>query len=249
MYPYLSCRYFRAVICSVCVMLLLLKQLHKKGASKIKRDACSAHAYQSMHCAACILILLAPCTTSCPAVAEVLTVCRDATSTAEPSNNGSTTASPGHSRSSRPVPSDPDIAQVLRQVQLGPLLDRVTSDGGLGLDTTADWASILSLGEQQRLAFARYIWTSMLASGCLDRRTKHRSLCTIKLMPVPAVLYCPMQGYRTKQMYQQTVTCAAVSVCHGMHTCLPQPATSVYALQDHYVKTQAGYHGRGYQCS
>ncbi|KAL3144128.1 hypothetical protein ABBQ32_003918 [Trebouxia sp. C0010 RCD-2024] len=82
---------------------------------------------------------------------------RDATSTAEPSNNGSRNASPGQSRSSRLVPSDQDIAQVLRLVQLGPLLDRVTSNGGLGLDTTADWASILSLGEQQRLAFARII--------------------------------------------------------------------------------------------
>ena len=74
--------------------------------------------------------------------------------------------SPAPSRSTRAVPSDHDIGQVLRQVQLGPLLDRVSSDDGLGLDTTADWASILSLGEQQRLAFARYHvlshWLSML---------------------------------------------------------------------------------------
>lgn len=28
--------------------------------------------------------------------------------------------------------------------------------GARGLDATADWASMLSLGEQQRLAFARY---------------------------------------------------------------------------------------------
>lgn len=83
------------------------------------------------------------------------TVYRDTTSSAESSTNGSTGTSPAPSRSSRAVPSDQDIGQVLRQVQLGPLLDRVTSDGGLGLDTTADWASILSLGEQQRLAFAR----------------------------------------------------------------------------------------------
>jgi len=52
----------------------------------------------------------------------------------------------------------------MRQVQLGPLLDRVSGDAGAGLDTSADWASILSLGEQQRLAFARYCKCRMHAS-------------------------------------------------------------------------------------
>ncbi|KAA6420322.1 MAG: abc transporter family [Trebouxia sp. A1-2] len=83
---------------------------------------------------------------------------RDATSSGGASaddTNGSA-ASPS-SRSMRAVPSDQEICQVLRQVQLGPLLDRVSSDAGAGLDTSADWASMLSLGEQQRLAFARII--------------------------------------------------------------------------------------------
>jgi putative ATP-binding cassette transporter len=51
-------------------------------------------------------------------------------------------------------PNAPDISddrarQVLRQVQLGHLIDR--------LDEVADWGRILSLGEQQRLAFGRLL--------------------------------------------------------------------------------------------
>ena len=51
-------------------------------------------------------------------------------------------------------------AQVLRDVRLGHLLDRQRQGSNpksaeAVLDTEADWASVLSLGEQQRLAFAR----------------------------------------------------------------------------------------------
>jgi len=53
----------------------------------------------------------------------------------------------------RPIPSDDDMRAVLRDVQLGPLLDRVGGD----LNAVADWAAILSLGEQQRIAFARVL--------------------------------------------------------------------------------------------
>ena len=82
---------------------------------------------------------------------------RDATSSGGTNADGTngSAASPS-SRSMRAVPSDQEICHVLRQVQLGPLLDRVSGDAGVGLDTSADWASMLSLGEQQRLAFARY---------------------------------------------------------------------------------------------
>ncbi len=82
---------------------------------------------------------------------------RDASSSGGTSTDDTdgSAASPS-SRSMRAVPSDQEICQVLRQVQLGPLLDRVSRDAGAGLDTSADWASMLSLGEQQRLAFARY---------------------------------------------------------------------------------------------
>ncbi|DBA90594.1 hypothetical protein WJX77_005457 [Trebouxia sp. C0004] len=83
---------------------------------------------------------------------------RNATSSGGASVDGTngSEASPS-SRSMRAVPSDQEICHVLRQVQLGPLLDRVSRDAGAGLDTSADWASMLSLGEQQRLAFARII--------------------------------------------------------------------------------------------
>lgn len=50
--------------------------------------------------------------------------------------------------------SDDDIHQVLQQVNLGQLADRI---GGLNVE--ADWSTILSLGEQQRLAFARILLT------------------------------------------------------------------------------------------
>ncbi|MEB3231715.1 MAG: ABC transporter ATP-binding protein/permease [Leptolyngbyaceae bacterium] len=50
--------------------------------------------------------------------------------------------------------SDDEIHHVLQQVNLGQLAERVG-----GLDVEADWATILSLGEQQRLAFARVLLT------------------------------------------------------------------------------------------
>ena len=59
----------------------------------------------------------------------------------------------------KPLPSDSDLERVLRQVRLGLLLDRGSASNGKnpgkGLDHLADWSGILSLGEQQRLAFAR----------------------------------------------------------------------------------------------
>ena len=62
----------------------------------------------------------------------------------------------------KPLPSDAALEEVLHKVRLGLLLKRSSSGGanvrngdGKGLDTLADWGGILSLGEQQRLAFAR----------------------------------------------------------------------------------------------
>ncbi|GBG78463.1 hypothetical protein CBR_g26493 [Chara braunii] len=49
-------------------------------------------------------------------------------------------------------PSDDDLREVLNRVMLGHLLDRAD-----GLDSDVEWASVLSLGEQQRLAFARLL--------------------------------------------------------------------------------------------
>ena len=53
----------------------------------------------------------------------------------------------------RPLPTDDEMRAVLRAVQLAPLLDRVDGD----LTTSADWAAVLSLGEQQRIAIARVL--------------------------------------------------------------------------------------------
>ncbi|KAM1234839.1 hypothetical protein ACFX2J_004379 [Malus domestica] len=49
-------------------------------------------------------------------------------------------------------PTTEDLIQVLEDVRLGNLLSRFSS-----LDTSNDWSSVLSLGEQQRLAFARLL--------------------------------------------------------------------------------------------
>ena len=67
---------------------------------------------------------------------------------------------------SRRPPGDEELRAVLAQVRLSPLLQRcgpsasANSNGNgsaaVGLECRADWAAMLSLGEQQRLAFARY---------------------------------------------------------------------------------------------
>jgi len=48
--------------------------------------------------------------------------------------------------------TDHDLAAVLETVNLGNLVERVG-----GLDITLPWAEMLSLGEQQRLTFARLL--------------------------------------------------------------------------------------------
>lgn len=49
-------------------------------------------------------------------------------------------------------PTTDDIIRVLEDVRLGYILSRFND-----LDSTYDWSSVLSLGEQQRLAFARLL--------------------------------------------------------------------------------------------
>ncbi|XP_062093029.1 ABC transporter D family member 2, chloroplastic [Humulus lupulus] len=56
-----------------------------------------------------------------------------------------------NTRSERNKPTTEDIIQVLENVRLGYLLSR------FNLDSTYEWSSVLSLGEQQRLAFARLL--------------------------------------------------------------------------------------------
>ncbi len=67
--------------------------------------------------------------------------------------------------SARARPSDEELEEALRQVRLDALLRRSSASSSnngsngtgsaTGLDSLADWAGVLSLGEQQRLAFAR----------------------------------------------------------------------------------------------
>lgn len=63
-----------------------------------------------------------------------------------------------HARDARCVnekpkkPTSDDLIQVLNDVSLGHLLSRFD-----GLDSTHEWSSVLSLGEQQRLAFGRLL--------------------------------------------------------------------------------------------
>lgn len=81
------------------------------------------------------------------------------------SSNGSEnkvdTDSGNEAQNKRPRPSDSELESMLRFVRLGLLLERSSpSNNGStqarrGLDNLADWGGILSLGEQQRLAFAR----------------------------------------------------------------------------------------------
>eukprot|EP00897_Mesotaenium_endlicherianum_P006237 jgi/Mesen1/5641/ME000286S04858 len=52
----------------------------------------------------------------------------------------------------RPQPDDGELVGVLARVRLSHLMRRCE-----GLDASVDWASVLSLGEQQRLAFARLL--------------------------------------------------------------------------------------------
>lgn len=49
-------------------------------------------------------------------------------------------------------PTTDDLLQVLEDVRLGYVLSRFN-----GLDSTCEWSCVLSLGEQQRLAFARLL--------------------------------------------------------------------------------------------
>eukprot|EP00277_Geminigera_cryophila_P006233 CAMPEP_0179421420 /NCGR_PEP_ID=MMETSP0799-20121207/9767_1 /TAXON_ID=46947 /ORGANISM="Geminigera cryophila, Strain CCMP2564" /LENGTH=743 /DNA_ID=CAMNT_0021195247 /DNA_START=131 /DNA_END=2362 /DNA_ORIENTATION=- len=60
--------------------------------------------------------------------------------------------------SSRPQPSDRELLDLLDQVKLPDLASRLKeADGGNGLESVRDWSAMLSLGEQQRLGFARLL--------------------------------------------------------------------------------------------
>lgn len=60
---------------------------------------------------------------------------------------------------------DTELDSVLKEVNLGQLVQRY------GFDTAVDFASVLSLGEQQRLAFARLLLRENVALALLDEST------------------------------------------------------------------------------
>jgi len=84
--------------------------------------------------------------------------------------DGAGTAAAGKERPARP--SDADLEAVLGQVRLGDLLQR---EGGL--DAEVDWSGVLSLGEQQRLAFARLL-LARPRLAVLDESTSALDLAT-----------------------------------------------------------------------
>ncbi|CAI5938174.1 unnamed protein product [Closterium sp. NIES-64] len=69
-----------------------------------------------------------------------------------PPTSISTLASSPHNMAHRPQPSDEELLAVLDGVRLRHVAERQG-----GLDAQVEWASVLSLGEQQRLAFARLL--------------------------------------------------------------------------------------------
>ncbi|BBN02774.1 vitamin B12/bleomycin/antimicrobial peptide transport system ATP-binding/permease protein [Marchantia polymorpha subsp. ruderalis] len=80
---------------------------------------------------------------------------RGFTSPLSPKSNGPVTSSAYTDATPvglKPQPSDEELTDVLERVSLGHLMSSCD-----GLDANVEWASVLSLGEQQRLAFARLL--------------------------------------------------------------------------------------------
>lgn len=76
---------------------------------------------------------------------------------------------------------------MLERVRLGHLMDRCD-----GLDSNVEWASVLSLGEQQRLAFARLL-LSRPQLALMDESTSALDEDN-EVLPSPG-LYCRVCSY------------------------------------------------------
>lgn len=79
---------------------------------------------------------------------------------------------PSNASSKSSIEQDSLLLRLLEQVRLADLADRVG-----GLDTVLDWSNVLSLGEQQRLAFARVMFNKP-STVVLDEATSALDLET-----------------------------------------------------------------------
>src|SRR5262249_18425177 len=99
--------------------------------------------------------------------------------------------------------SEAALRQVLEQVNLAELPDRVG-----GLDVELDWADVLSLGEQQRLAFARLLLTkpqyAMMdeATSALDVHNEER---LYRLLQAAEITYVSVGHRPSVVQYHQYV--------------------------------------------
>ncbi|KAG5570467.1 hypothetical protein H5410_060233 [Solanum commersonii] len=100
-------------------------------------------------------------------------------------------------------PTSEDLLHVLNDVSLGHLLSRFD-----GLDSTHEWSSVLSLGEQQRLAFGRLLLSKPTlalldeSTSALDEANEAR---LYKLIQAAGITYISIGHRRTLYKYHKKV--------------------------------------------
>lgn len=100
-------------------------------------------------------------------------------------------------------PTSEDLLQVLNDVSLGHLLSRFD-----GLDSTHEWSSVLSLGEQQRLAFGRLLLSKPTlalldeSTSALDEANEAR---LYQLIQAAGITYISIGHRRTLYKYHKKV--------------------------------------------
>jgi ABC-type uncharacterized transport system fused permease/ATPase subunit len=101
------------------------------------------------------------------------------------------------------------LLEILKSVDLGDLAARVgEGEEVAGLNTTLDWSSTLSLGEQQRLAFARVLVHKPKlvivdeATSAMDVTAEEKMYRLIQNMTVVSVGHRPtLLGYHTRRLH------------------------------------------------
>jgi ABC-type uncharacterized transport system fused permease/ATPase subunit len=109
------------------------------------------------------------------------------------------------------IVSDQRLLEILQMVDLGDLASRVgEGDEFAGLDMVMDWSNMLSLGEQQRLAFARVLVHDPKlvivdeATSAMDVAAEERMYKLIENMTVVSVGHRPtLLGYHTVRLRLQ----------------------------------------------